>query len=248
MLLLASPRRLRGLTRFELTSSAWVGLAMIAGFSLQTIGLLTIESSKSAFISALYVPLVPIITLVFLRERPRRVVWIGIVIAFVGLVLLAGPAAIASLTLGRGEIATFISSIAFAAQIVLMGRFAGRVDAGRASLVQVALLSIASFAMMPLAGEAIPSFSWPLVATAGGLGIASALIQVIMNWAQAFVSANRAALIYAVEPVWAGLLGRFVGERLPGLAILGGAMVIVAVIVSEARWPRRAKVKPVTPA
>ena len=63
-----------------------------------------------------------------------------------------------------------------------------------------------------------------------------------MNWAQRSVSPTRATLIYAGEPVWAGVVGRIAGERLPGLALLGGALIVLGVVVSELdlRWRRRA--------
>jgi len=54
-----------------------------------------------------------------------------------------------------------------------------------------------------------------------------------MNWAQKSVSPTRATLIYAGEPVWAGIVGRIAGERLPGLALLGGVLIVLAVIISE---------------
>jgi drug/metabolite transporter (DMT)-like permease len=92
---------------------------------------------------------------------------------------------------------------------------------------------VLSFLMVVPTQEAIPDFSWLLLASALGLGAASAAIQVAMNWAQKSVSPTRATLIYAGEPVWAGLVGRIAGERLPALALLGGALIVAAVIVSE---------------
>ena len=73
------------------------------------------------------------------------------------------------------------------------------------------------------------------------MGVASAAIQMAMNWAQRSVSPTRATLIYAGEPVWAGVVGRLAGERLPGLALLGGALIVLGVLVSELnlRWRRR---------
>ncbi|WP_171258656.1 EamA family transporter, partial [Acinetobacter pittii] len=65
------------------------------------------------------------------------------------------------------------------------------------------------------------------------LGLASALIQFVMNWAQRVVDPSRAAIIYAGEPVWAGIIGRIAGERLPLIALLGGALVVLGVLVSE---------------
>ena len=54
-----------------------------------------------------------------------------------------------------------------------------------------------------------------------------------MNWAQQSVSPTRATLIYAGEPVWAGVVGRIAGERFPPIAMLGAVLIVVAVIVSE---------------
>ena len=52
---------LRGLTLLELVAGASIGLALMLGYGLQTVGLQTIESSTSAFITAFYVPLVPLL-------------------------------------------------------------------------------------------------------------------------------------------------------------------------------------------
>lgn len=53
---------------------------------------------------------------------------------------------------------------------------------------------------------------------AAGLGAASMLMQVTMNWAQKTVSSTGATVIYASEPVWGGIIGRIAGERHPGMA------------------------------
>ncbi len=66
-----------------------------------------------------------------------------------------------------------------------------------------------------------------------GLGLTSALLQLTMNWAQRSVDPSQAALIYAGEPVWAALFGRIAGERLPLLALFGGLLVVLGVIISE---------------
>src|SRR3546814_3113434 len=63
-------RALKGLTKTEMRAGFLVGLSIATGYVLQTMGLQTIPSSKSAFITALYVPLVPILQWLVLR-RPR---------------------------------------------------------------------------------------------------------------------------------------------------------------------------------
>ena len=56
------------------------------------------------------------------------------------------------------------------------------------------------------------------------LGIASAIIQLVMNWAQRMV-----------DPAQAAIIGRVAGERLPALALIGGCLIVLGVIISEWR-------------
>ena len=134
---------------------------------------------------------------------------------------------------GRGELLTALGALAIAAEIILVGLAAPQVNARRITLVQVTVASALGFASMPIAGEGIPAFSLLAVGAACGLGVASALIQGVINWAQRKVSPTRATLIYACEPVWGGFFGRLAGERLPWLALLGGALVVGGVLVSS---------------
>lgn len=229
---LFSMRSLRGITLLELKAGMFIGVSIMLGYGLQTIGLQTIPSSQSAFITALYVPFVPLLQWLVLGRRPGLMPSLGIILAFTGLMLLSGPGG-ASLKFSPGEIATLVSAIAIAAEIILISAYAGQVDVRRVTVVQLSTASILAFLMIVPTQEAIPDFSWLLLASAVGLGAASAVIQVAMNWAQKSVSPTRATLIYAGEPVWAGIAGRLAGERLPGIALLGAALIVAAVIVSE---------------
>ena len=232
MVALFSLRSLRGITLFELKAGMFIGVAIMLGYGLQTIGLQSIPSSQSAFITALYVPFVPLLQWLVLGRRPGLMPSLGIMLAFAGLMLLSGPSG-ASLNFSCGEIATLISAVAIAAEIILISAYAGKVDVRRVTVVQLSTASILAFILTVPTQEAVPDFSWLLLISAVGLGAASAVIQVAMNWAQKSVSPTRATLIYAGEPVWAGIAGRLAGERLPGIALLGAVLIVAAVIVSE---------------
>lgn len=225
-------RSLRGMTRADVGAGAAIGVMIFFGYGLQTYGLQTINSSTSAFLTALYVPLVPLLQWAAFRKRPGAMSLVGVALAFVGLILLAGPGAW-QIGLGVGEIATLVSTIAIAGEIILISVFAGKVDLGRVTVVQLFVCGALGFAAMPVVGEAVPSFSWVWVAAALGLGAASCVIQAAMNWAQKSVSPTRATIIYAGEPVWGGIIGRLAGDRLPGIALLGAALIVVSVVVSE---------------
>lgn len=229
---------LRGFTATELKAGLIVGASITIGYVMQTMGLQTVPSSKSAFITALYVPLVPILQWLLLRRPPSLMAWAGAGLAFAGMLALAGPEGFSG-GLGKGEWLTIISTVVIAGEIIAIGYFAPQVDARRVTMIQLVTASLLSFLAMAPAGEAMPGFSFPLVTIGIGLGAASALIQVVMNWAQRTVSPTRATVIYAGEPVFAGILGRIAGEILPASAFLGAALIVAGVIVSEIKLRRR---------
>jgi len=235
-----SLKTLPGLTMTELKAGLAIGVSIAMGYSLQTWGLQTIPSSKSAFITAMYVPLVPLLQWLCLRRMPGVMSCIGIVLAFIGLILLAGPDD-NLLALGKGEIITLVGAVAIAAEIILISAWAGKVDVKRVTVVQLATASLVAFLAMIPAGESVPPISSGLVIVALGLGIFSAIIQVTMNWAQRSVSPTRATVIYTGEPVWAGIFGRLAGERLSLLALVGAAFIIAGVLVSELKLKRKKK-------
>lgn len=232
MALMVAARVLKGLTRMELRSGMLIGFVLFCSYSLQTMGLGSIPSSKSAFLIALYVPLVPVFQWSLFHRRPGRAAWAGIAIAFAGLVLLADPTGL-ELGFGAGEWLTLAGAMVIALEICLIGRYANACDPRRVSAVQ--LLTVAGLAGIGAlaSGEAVPAAHPLLIVIVLGLGLATALIQVAMNWAQKVVPATRATITYAMEPVWAGLVGWLAGEQL-GLTMISGAGLIVAsVLVSQ---------------
>ncbi|CAB3662038.1 putative DMT superfamily transporter inner membrane protein [Achromobacter denitrificans] len=238
MALLLFRKHMAGITRREIGAGIAIGSALFLGYFLQTYGLQTISSSQSAFITALYVPIVPLLQWAVLKKPPGVMSWVGVALAFSGLVLLAGPQA-GALNFSAGEAATLAGAAAIAAEIILIGLFAKSVDSRRVTAVQLLTAGLVSFALMPVLGESVPAFSWLWAGAAIGLGLASAVIQLTMNWAQKSVSPTRATVIYAGEPVWGGIVGRLAGDRLPALALLGAGLIVAGVLASEAKLPRR---------
>lgn len=103
-----------------LRASAIATCWLFLGYVLQTVGLHYTTASNSAFITALYVVIVPLI----LRRFDRRV-WLGTGIATVGLWLLVKPSASGNL----GDLLTLGCAVSFAAHIACLERFTREVDA-----------------------------------------------------------------------------------------------------------------------
>nr|WP_250318626.1 DMT family transporter [Rosenbergiella gaditana] len=232
---------LAGMTAKDVQAGILIGFCIAIGYSFQTWGMQTISSSQSAFMTAMYVPLVPLLQWIFLKRPPRLMSWCGVVLAFVGLLLLSGNSGETSHGMGIGEYVTLLSTLAIAGEIILISGYAGQVDTKRVTIIQLAAASLFSFLFMVPAGETVSHFSPTVILSAAGLGLMSAIIQLTMNWAQQSISPTRATVIYAGEPVWAGIFGRIAGEVLPSLALVGGALIVAGVLVSELKIKRRPK-------
>lgn len=218
-------RRLLDLNGREIRAGALIGVALACGYVLQSAGLRDIASSRSAFITALYVPLVPILQWAFLRKAPHLMSWLGVILAFAGLVCLAGPAAL-SLSFTHGDLLTLGGAVCVAVEIVLISLFARNVDSLRITVMQLLAGSLFAVCLIPVTGEALPGFSWVWFGCALGLAALSALVQIVMNWAQKSVAPTKAAVIYAGEPVWGGLVGWLAGDPVSSTTLMGAALIV----------------------
>ena len=154
-LILFSLPLLKDFTWREVWAGMCIGLCIFGGYALQTCGLQTITASKSAFITAFYVPLVPLLQWLVMKRPPHLMAWVGIALAFPGVLLLSGPDD-SSAGFGWGEMLTAISALAIAMEIILISLVARSVNARRVTIVQVLMASLLSFATMPLVGESVP--------------------------------------------------------------------------------------------
>jgi drug/metabolite transporter (DMT)-like permease len=222
---------------------AVVGLALLAGYVFQTVGLQYTSASESAFITYLLVAFVPLLSAVKLRRPPTGATLVGVVLACVGLWLLTG----ARPALGRGEVLTVGCAIAFAFHIVLVADRSPRHSAIRLNAVQLAVVGVAC--VVPglfLGGYGFPLTTWLAAAFTGVFASAFALGMQV--WAQARVEPSTSALVLTLEPVFAAVLGYLAGERLGWVGAGGAALILAGVLVSElAPWPKT-QLQPEAPA
>ncbi|HEY1353117.1 MAG TPA: DMT family transporter [Ktedonobacteraceae bacterium] len=233
-LVLLFHRRLFRITRSEVCSGVILGALIFAGYACQTIGLQYTTTSKAAFLTGLYVPLVPVFVVLLFRQRIKTEAMLGIGFSLLGLILLSINKDF-TLAFGGGEALVTSCALAFALHIVFLGKVAPRNDTMNLSIVQLATTSLFCFIAAVLTHQSLvlPASLpvWGVVLFMGVLDLA--LCMAIMNWAQQFVSSTHAALIYACEPVWAGIFGVLTGQILSPLAWVGGCFICVGMVLSE---------------
>lgn len=213
-----------------------LGALLYGGYVLQTLGLETSTPARSAFITGLTVIFVPFVAWLLTKKRPPVRSFVAPVVALVGLQRLTGASFDGALPIG--DVLTLGCAVLYAFHIAATSRLGEGLPALALTAVQLAVVAVLSTASLPFVAtrfEPTPSF-WFAVAFTGVL--ASAVAIGVQFWAQKELTAVRAAVIYALEPVFALLVAALSGLGLPSSAeLVGGAFILSAVLISEVEFP-----------
>ena len=221
------------------------GLMLFCDFSCQTIALDYALSSTVAFILGLNVVIVPFLMLAFFGKKVGASAFGGAVVALLGLYFLSGASG--AVGFGIGERLTLISAFAYALHIVFTGVCARKSNLYGFVIVQficVCVCALIAAVFTPHAqfegeikvlGNLIfsPSFDFvfALVLTSIFATVAAFVIQTMAQ--NRGVSEIKTVLIFALEPVSAGVMGYAFGEKLSALQILGAALILAGILLSE---------------
>ena len=222
---------------FILAAPLLMGLALFAGYALQTFGLRLTTPAKAGFITGLSVVIVPVVSTLALRQRLSRGVWLGVGLATAGLALLSlqvtNPVR-APLSVSTGDLLVLGCAVAFACQILLTGRFAPRWDPLLLTFGQIVVVAItAGIAALLLESPPAPGGSVLFAAAFTGI-LATSLAFGIQTAAQRFTSSTRTALVFATEPVFAALFSfLLIGEVLGPRQLVGCALILAGMITAE---------------
>jgi drug/metabolite transporter (DMT)-like permease len=209
------------------------GLFLFAGYAFQTVGLQYTTASKSAFLTSLSVPMVPLAASLVSRSLPKPFELVGVAVASAGMILLTAPPDFSGL--GKGDWFSFLCAVAFAGQVVAVSHASGRGNFETLAFVQMLTASLLSFASCRFLDT--PRLQWTVTVVAAvcitGL-LASALAFSVQAWAQQYTSATRAAVIYALEPVFAWIVSWFVlGENLGVRGSFGAFLILGGILFVE---------------
>lgn len=226
----------RALSRQELVGGMILGLLFWGGIAFQTFGLEGTTPSRSAFITSLATPLVPVVFFLVYRQAPHLLTIAGVILAGVGMYLLALPDARGG-GLNRGDLLTLGCAVMFAAHIVAAGHYSRRGEATRLLAVELATAGAVSLLLAPvLETPRLTPTLW-FAAALTFLTLTGLWTFYVQLRAQRVLSPSHAALIFMLEPVFAALTSFVVlGERLAPLQ-WGGAALILAAMALPALEP-----------
>jgi len=217
-----------------------LGVLALTSMVAQAYGLQFISANRSAFLTSLNVLMVPLIGLA-LGVRPGWMVFFAAAVACAGVGLMSFDV--------QGDfwadLATLAAALAYALYTILMSSHAKNHRPAQLATAQIACMALLGALWMLVDSGAPRVLLLPGLVEAEvwwGLlflgAVASAATFFLQAMAQSHVSAPQAAIIYAMEPVFAAAFGWwYISEQMTPMALLGGALVIAAVILSQRAQP-----------
>jgi drug/metabolite transporter (DMT)-like permease len=236
------PRARVGLDRGAWRGGLILGVILTVGFFLQMVALQGVTPQVSAFLTSLYVVFAALLTFVVHRARPHVPFVAGVLLATFGAGFIEGPP---QLTFGLAEGLTVVSAFIFSLHIL----FTDRLTKAHAPLA-VTLAMFVCTAVSALGGLAVflsrggapstaelfallrlPAFLVPLLLAAF---LATVVALTIINVYQRELDPVRAAILYALEPIWTTLIAAALGFGAPGFWLwIGGGALVAGNLIAE---------------
>ncbi len=199
--------------------------------NLQQVGIVSTDAGKSAFLTAMYIVIVPIIGL-FRGKKFTPMIPVSVILAVIGLYLLS---CVGVSRIRFGDICLLGCALMFAVQITAVDIFAQEVDAMRLNCLQSGLGAIASAMVMLFTEE--PTFQgiWDCTLPLAYTGFLSmGLAYTLQILGQKHLESATASLLMSLESAFAVLSGWLIlGERLSSEEAAGCLLMFIAVIVSQ---------------
>ncbi len=185
-----------------------------------------------AFITTLYVIIVPVVMALLARLRPRWTSLVAGALSLAGLYLITDPRLHG---LNLGDWLTLGCAFAFAVHIVFVGIFATRYDPIALTFWQVAVAGAVSLgALAAMEPPHLTLTPWSITAILVTGLFATAFAFSVQMWAQRETPATHAAVIFSAEPLFATLFAYLLlGTVFTPRAWVGAGFVMVGLLLTQ---------------
>lgn len=221
----------RRMDRRTFGTGGLIGVVLATSYLMQTLGLDRSTATNTGVITGLFIVFAPLANRLLFGVKTKPLLWIAIGTSLIGLALLtgAGPNG-----LSIGDFFTLGCAVSFGLHVALLDRYSKGYQASALVLAQL-LAATGIFTAVWLSTEPVrwpPSEVWPALLVTGVIATAAAFF--IQTSAQQRLSAVETAMIILTEPIFAAVFGYLLhDDRLSGLQMLGGLLMVAAVFAAE---------------
>lgn len=225
----------------EVIHGIFIGFALFFAYLAQTIGCNYTTAGKNAFLTALYIIIVPFIHWVLIKKRPELKVFIAAIIALIGIGLISLNG---DMNVNIGDVLTIICGFLFALQISLIDKYVKDDDPMVLTSMQLVVCAIMGWLLAPFIDGEFPDGVMTKANVWFGilfLAILSTLVcQVIQNVCQKYTKPESAALIMSSEAVFGALSSViFLGEVMSGKVLLGCGFMVFAIVLAQVEFKKK---------
>lgn len=220
-----------------LVAGLFAGTALFVAATFQQIGIVYTTAGKAGFITGLYVIFVPIFG-IFIRQNTRVNVWIGAVIAATGLYFLSVNE---QFRIEFGDALVLVSAFFFAIHILIIGKFSGKVEAIRLSIIQFAACSIFSLAMAGFTEEIIlPGILDAAIPILYGGIFSVGIAYTLQVFGQRNAHPSAASIILSLESLFAVVGGwLLLSEQMTARGLFGCGLMLGGMVLAQVKWRRK---------
>lgn len=230
-------KKLALLNRDSLRCGVILGILLGLSYLFQTYGIKYTTASKNAFITTLYVIIVPFLHWLINKKKPKKNNVTAAAMGVIGLALLTLEG---NFAINLGDFLTLVSGFCFAFHMVYIDRYTENHDPILLTIIQVAVVGIANWFLVPvLDGPGAYQFGLfadvKLISGILYLAVFCTMFGFLMqNVCQKYLSANTASLLLSMESVFGTLFSVILlNDILTGKMLAGCCLMFLAVILSE---------------
>ena len=225
-------KKFKNFTKSVIWKGVILGTILYIGFALQTVGLEYTTPSKNAFLTAVNVVIVPLIAYLVYKRKVDRYETIGSIITLIGIGFLSLQG---SMTISIGDALSLACAVAFAFDIFYTNHFVKKEDALSLTIVQFITASLISVIAVLIQGDIPTTFEKEALYSIIYLAVFSTTIAyVFQNIAFQYTTATKGAIILSLESFFGMLLSvLFLHELLTGRMIIGAALIMIAILITE---------------
>ena len=231
-------KKLLRMKKEELIHGVGIGVFLFLAYAFQTIGCNYTTAGKNAFLTTVYVILVPFLNWILIKRRPDIFSIIAALLSITGIGLLSLEG---DFTMNKGDVLTLICGFCYALQIIFIAQWSQNDDPVLLAIIQIIVAALLSWITAPFIDG---DMNWHVLSSGNVilsmmyLGLLSTMVAfALQTICQKYLAPSLAALLMSFEAVFGALSGViFLGEIIPPRGIVGCALMFFAVVLSETKF------------
>ncbi|MBA4687859.1 MAG: EamA family transporter [Candidatus Galacturonibacter soehngenii] len=236
-LLFVFSKRLRMININNVKSSIVLGILLYISYLLQTIGCLYTTAGKNAFITTIYVVIVPFLYWLISKQKPDIYCLVSAFMAIIGIGLLSLNS---DLSINLGDVLTLLCGFGYAIHLIYINKYSKYQDPIILTFLQILVAAILSWLTAPImdGGFPVDATNPNIMIGMLYLGIGSTMIAYLLqNIGQKYIEPSTAALLLSMESVFGAIFSVLILKEIVTIKMLiGCSLIFTAVIMAETKF------------